>query len=79
MSLNKKNKITIGAVIGMGLLNPFTQAVLHDQLQLVLTYVSIACAIWVAGYLVYSVTRPEVVNIPKKGAKTLKAGKLIET
>lgn len=76
---SKVQWITIGAIIGFGLLNPFSVEVLDEYFKLFYTGVFLACAVWIVGFLLVKVLRPEPINIPKKSAKTERAGKLIAT
>lgn len=76
---NKVQRVTIGAVIGLGLLNPFSVAVLDEYFKLFYTAVFVLCAVWVASFVLYKALKPEAVRMPKKGAKTLKLSRLIET
>lgn len=76
---SKVQWVTIGAIIGFGLLNPFSVEVLDEYFKLFYTGVFLACAVWIAGFLLYKVLRPEQVHIPSKNAKTTKAGKFVTT
>lgn len=78
-NFNKAQKVTIGAVIGIGLLNPFSVAVLDTYFKLAYTAIFIVCAVWVSGFVLYKALKPEAVKLPKKSSKGLKLGKLIET
>lgn len=79
MKISKKNKLTMVAIIGLGLFNPFTVAVLDEYFRLAYTAITVVSAVWLMGYVVYSVTRPEAVNIPKKAKKTKKDGMVYES
>lgn len=71
--------ITMGAIIGMGLLNPLSVAVLEDYFKLVYTVISVGCAVWVVGYLLKTVLTPVKVNIPKNKKSKLIPEAYIET
>lgn len=67
---NKYQKITVLALIGFGLFNPFTVAVLENWFKLVYTGIFVGCAGWIAGYVLYNALKPEVVKVaPKKKNK----------
>lgn len=70
MRLNKTQKVTILALVGMGLFNPFTVEVLEDWFKLVYTGLFVGCALWVMGYVLWKALKPEKTNVPVKTAKT---------
>ena len=76
------NKYQLGAMIALPLaimLNPMVIAIYLDYVTLVLEVIGMACVVYLCGFLLVKVLKPEPVKIPGKGATTLKAGKLIET
>ena len=79
MGFSKVQLVTVGAIIGIGLFNPMSVAVLRDYFEWFYTGVFVLCSVWVVGFLLKKVLTPERVNIPTKSSKTKKAGKLIET
>ena len=74
----KQQKITMVALIGIGLFNPFTVAVLDEYFKLFYTGVFIACVVWVSGFILKQAFTPEKVNVPKKNKKSTKPA-FIET
>lgn len=83
-----KDKLALGLFIVALLANPLSNQYVVDVTVRGLIYVSrefgvyvtIIAAVYFTGYILYNAwASREKVNIPKKSAKTLKAGKLIET
>lgn len=74
---NRGQRVTIGALIGMGLLNPMSVEVLNQYFKMAYTGLFVACSVWVAVYLLKKVLTPEPVITEPKGKK--KATKYIET
>lgn len=79
INFNKIQRITIIAIVLALLFNPFVVAVLEQYFEMAYTGISVVSTMWVAGYLLVKVLTPQKVNVPKKSAKTAKAGKFIAT
>lgn len=75
----KTQLITMGALVGVGLFNPFSTAVLHDWFQLVYLGVFALSTAWIVAYVLYKAFKPEAVKIPAKSKKTERAGKYVTT
>lgn len=70
VTINKIQRVTVGAVIGLGLFNPFTVAVLDEWFKLAYTVICVACAVWVAGFVLVKALKPEHVKTAPKGKKS---------
>lgn len=66
---NKYQKITMGALVGALLFNPMVVEILDDYFKWAYTIISIACTVWVSGYLLKKVLTPEQVQVPSKSKK----------
>ena len=74
---NRGQKVTIGALIVMGLFNPASVEILGDYFKMVYTGLFMVGTTWVVFYLLKVVLTPEPVITEPKGKK--KATKYIET
>lgn len=66
----KTQKITMVALITFGVFNPMSYQILKDYIELVFNGIAILSIIWVLGFLLYKVLKPENVNIPKEAKNT---------
>ncbi len=71
-NFTKGQKITMVAVIGVGLFNPMSIVVLQPYFLQFYTGVFLLCSAWVTGFLLVKALKPEKVNVPKKTAHTKK-------
>jgi hypothetical protein len=74
---NRGQKVTIGALIAMGLFNPMSVEILNQYFKMVYTGLFVLGTAWVVFYLLKKVLTPEPVITEPKGKK--KATKYIET
>lgn len=70
----KVQKITMVAIIGMGLLNPLAVAMLEDYFKMFYTGVFLLCGAWIMGFLLYKTFTVEALNIPTKKNTKAKDG-----
>ncbi len=78
VNFTKQQKLTMGALIGIGLLNPGSVAVLDEYFKLFYTGVFLACGGWVIAFVLYKALKPETLKIPAKTKKSSKTA-YIET
>lgn len=67
VTFSKTQLITMGALVGVGLFNPFSTAVLHDWFQLVYLGVFALSTAWIVVYVLWTAFKPEPVNLKPKG------------
>lgn len=80
--MSKFNKWQKGAMVALPLaimLNPLTIMIYIDYVVKVLEVISGIAILYLMGFMLYKILKPETVTLPKKSAKTQKAGKYIET
>lgn len=70
VNFSKSQKISMGALVGIGLFNPFTVEVLDQYFKLVYTGVFLVCAVWVVGFILFNAFKPEQINLPTKKKKS---------
>lgn len=88
INIKLKDGLALGALVGVALFNPFTNQYIVDATVNGLIFISrefgvevtLAGLSYFVGYILWNMwTTREKTNIPKKSAKTQRAGKLIET
>jgi len=67
---NKLQLITMVAIILAMLFNPGSYQILKDYIEIFFNVIAGVSTLWVLGFLLWKVLRPEQVNIPKKAKKT---------
>lgn len=70
MKFSKLQLITMGALILALLFNPMSYQILKDYIEVFFNVIAGVSTVWVLGFLLWKVLRPEQVNIPKKAKKT---------
>lgn len=70
----KVQKITMLAMIGFGLLNPLSVAVLEDYFKMAYMGLFLICSGWLVGFLLYKTFKVEALNIPTKKNTKAKDG-----
>jgi len=70
---NKLQVITMGALILGLLFNPMSVEILDNYFKWAYTIISVLCAAWVAGFILYSVFRTEKTKIPVVKSKRSQA------
>lgn len=70
-NFSKYQKVTMFALVGAILFNPMAVQILDEYFKTGYTVISIACTVWVLGYLLKKVLTPEKVNLPKKSKKSV--------
>lgn len=79
-NFTKYQKITMAALVGAILFNPMAIEILNEYFKIAYTVISVACTVWVLGFLLYKVLKPEQVKVPKKTKKQhVKPSAYIET
>ena len=71
------NKYQLGAMIALPLammLNPMVIAIYIDYVTLVLEVIGMACVVYLCGFLLVKVLKPEPVQIPVKTSKNKRDG-----
>lgn len=88
MKINIKDKVALGLFAAALLFNPlgnqYVVAMVDRALMFVSreagVYITLGTAFYLIGYILYNMwSSREKTNIPKKSAKTLKAGKFLTT
>lgn len=70
-NFTKIQKLTMLALVLALLFNPMVVEILQDYFKWAYTGISVLCTIWVLGFLLYKVFKPEQVTIPKKNKKSV--------
>jgi len=73
MKFKRTQLITMGALVGMGLFNPMTVAVLDEWFKWAYTGICVACTVWVCGFLLVKVFSADKTNIPVVKSKRSQA------
>jgi hypothetical protein len=69
INFSKGQKVTITALVGMGLFNPMSVEILDQYFKMIYTGLFLVSAAWVVFYLLKKVLTPEPVNVKPKGKK----------
>lgn len=77
VKFSKIQFITMGALVAAGIFNPMSYEILKDYIEIFFNVIAGVSTLWVLGFLLWKVLRPEQVTIPKKAKKT--TPKFIET
>lgn len=73
MKFKRTQLATMAALVGLGLLNPFSVAILDEWFKWAYTGISVVCAVWICSFLLYKVFRVEKTNIPVVRSKRAQA------
>ncbi len=72
VNFKRTQKVTMGALVAMGLFNPMSIQVLDEYFKLFYTGVFLVSSVWVVLFVLWGALKPQKVNIPTKGKKTTK-------
>ena len=67
---NKTQLVTMVAIILAMLFNPGSYQILKDYIEIFFNVIAGVSTLWIIGFLMWKVLRPEQVNIPKKKKKS---------
>ena len=74
----KVQLVTMGAMVGILLLNPASVEVLESYFKLVYTGLFLISSVWVVLFLLWAAFKPEKVKLPTKSKKTTKGAMAYE-
>jgi len=71
MRFTKLQFITMGALILALFFNPMSYEILKNYIEWGFNIIALVCTVWVVGFLLYKVLKPEQVNIKPKSKKSV--------